>query len=462
MTILIVGAGPSGLVLACVLAESGVPFRIVDRKSGPVRESRAAIVHVRTLELFDRLGVRDVAVARGVPIEQVEVHAKGRRLADFSLTTPELTNPLALPQDQTERLLAEAVTARGGHIEWRTELREYDGGTTAVLRRPDGTDERVEVTWIIGADGASSRVRHALGLGFGGGTYGQTGLLADVTLDGELPPPGHLRLNLTRGGFVGIMDLGNRTHRVFGAVPAGLAERGGGDEVSHDAYATVGEAQIQRWFDEVFLLPARVTGSAWTALFRIHSRLADRFRVGPAFLIGDAAHVHSPAGGQGMNLGIGDAVNLGWKLAMVANGEAHERLLDSYEAERRPVARAVLTGTDRGFALEVTPSAVGTWARGAVAPRLVRPLLRLRPVRDRLAQLFAQTWIHYRGSPIVSGPGAGNRVEPGTAPADLRHHLQERDGLLRLIRPDGHIGFIGPMADLAGYLDRVYGQPDLR
>jgi 2-polyprenyl-6-methoxyphenol hydroxylase-like FAD-dependent oxidoreductase len=486
---LIVGAGPSGLVLANVLTAFGAPVRIVDRKPGPVPQSRAAIVHIRTLELLDRLGLKDRAVARGVPVSHVEVYQRGRPAARVPLSAAAATaasaTPLVLTQDRTEHLLADGLAERGGRVEWNTELVALDG-TAAVLRGPGGAEERVAARWVVGADGAGSRVRRALALEFSGKTYEQTGLLADVELD-RPPTAGTVRLNLTRGGFVGVLGLGDGRYRLFGALPPGLVPPDTGDEVSHDPYAAVSLADIQRWFDDLFAIDATVTSASWTALFTIHSRMVRRFRVGNTFLIGDAAHVHSPAGGQGMNLGIGDAVNLGWKLGLVAAGRAHERLLDSYEAERLPVARTVLQGTDRGFALETTDSPVGVWFRAHVAPRLVGPFMRLPPVRNRMVQLFAQTWIRYPRSPIVSGRHAGDRAEPGLAPADLDHHVlvpdrdtgdrvkallgenrlgvrvhvrpatDRRVRLVRLIRPDGHVGYAGPAAGLPAHLERVYG-----
>jgi 2-polyprenyl-6-methoxyphenol hydroxylase-like FAD-dependent oxidoreductase len=483
VVVLIAGAGPSGLVLANVLAAYRVPVRIVDRKPGPVPESRAAIVHVRTLELLERISVKQRALALGTPATRVEVYERGRPATAFGLSDQATAAaPLVLTQDRTERLLIDALAERGVGVDWNTELVALDG-RTAVLRGPDG-QQRFGARWVVGADGAGSRIRHEVGLTFHGKTYQQTGLLADVRLD-RPSPAGTLRLNLTRGGFVGMLDLGNGYCRLFGALPADLRRPGGG-EVSHDPYARVGLPDIQRWFDDLFAVDATVTDVTWAALFRIHSRMTPRFRVGNVFLVGDAAHVHSPAGGQGMNLGIGDAVNLGWKLGLVAAGRAHERLLDSYEAERLPVARDVLRGTDRGFALEATDSPVGAWLRTHVATRLVGPMLRLGSARGRVAQLFAQTWIRYPRSPIVSGPHAGDRVPPGTVPADLHHHLLVPDAAtrtaaeailagrpldvrvhphpaagrqVRLVRPDGHLGFAGAVPALPAYLDRVYGAP---
>jgi FAD binding domain len=263
----------------------------------------------------------------------------------------------------------------------------------------------ISARWVVGADGARSPVRHALGIGFSGSTYGQTGLLADVEL--EVPteehlPTGTLRLNLTSGGFVGIFSLGNGRHRLFGAIPPSFADPSNGSEISHEAYAEVASADIQQWLDEYFAVNARIRSTGWTGLFRIHSRIADRFRSGSAFLVGDSAHIHSPAGGQGMNLAMGDAFNLGWKLGLVATRQAHEQLLDSYEAERYPIAKTVLRGSDRGFALETTSNPLVRWIRANIVTRLVGPLTRLSAVRSAIFALFSQIWIAYPRSPAVA------------------------------------------------------------
>ena len=451
--VLIVGAGPSGLTLANVLAEHRVGFIIVDKKSGPVRESRAAVVHVRTLELLDKLGLAGTAVGRGVKTGQVELFERGRRVAEFPLAgegaeglTP-FPYALGLEQYQTEELLLEGLRAHGGEAHWGTEvltLRDGDGGTTAIVRGPGGAEKKISAQWVVGADGASSPVRHYLGLEFEGETYEQTGLLADIWMDAPAEArlgPGKIRLNLTRGGFVGILNLTGGLYRLFGAVPPHLAQRDESGRISHEAYASVALEEIQRWFDEYFFVNARLERAEWTSLFRIHSRMAERFRVGNVFLVGDAAHIHSPAGGQGMNLGIGDAYNLGWKLALVTKGQARETLLDSYEAERVPVAKTVLRNSDRGFVLEATDNPVVQWARANLATRLVGPLTRLPAVRSLVFRLFSQTWIGYRGSLVVAGPAAeGKGPRPGDrAPYGILEAVSDgRDGLYDLLKGPGH------------------------
>jgi 2-polyprenyl-6-methoxyphenol hydroxylase-like FAD-dependent oxidoreductase len=470
---LIVGAGPAGLVLAAVLADHGVDFRIIDRKSGPVEQSRAAIVHVRTLELLDRLGLADRAVAQGVETTRVQIYQRGRKAGQFALAgrgSEALTRfpfALGLPQDSLETLLVEWLAERGRQVEWNTP---YDGEPSA--------------RWVVGADGARSTVRNSLGVGFTGSTYRQTGLLADVDLD---PPVelGTIRLNLTRGGFVGMFPLREGRFRLFGAMPPGLTAQSRDHEISHEAYAEVPIEDVQHWFDEYFGIKARIRDAAWTALFRIHSRIADRFQSGNVFLIGDAAHIHSPAGGQGMNLAIGDAFNLGWKLALVAKGQAHQRLLDSYHSERHPIARAVLRGADRGFALETLNNPIARWIRWHVAAHLIGPMTRMDAVQAMVFRLFAQTWISYRHSPAVAGSdrlglSPGDRLPgvsggtchqlllPSVSPAAralLARYPMEIEvndwpkPALCLVRPDGHIAYLGPphdLAPLATYMDRLY------
>lgn len=420
--VLVVGAGPSGLTAALLLVQNGVRVRILDRKPGPVEQARAAIVHARTLELLDRLGVAGEAVARGLPITHVAIHERGRRAGEMPLAgegTADHTRfpfALALEQFETERLLVAALAEHAVAVEWNStvdELTDSGDGVQVGVRHHESAST-VTARWLIGADGASSAVRRFLGQDFDGQTYVQSGLLADVTLDVDLGVKG-MRLNLTRGGFVGILPLASGRCRLFGVVPPDIhrasAQSG---EASHESYAALDHGDLERWFNTYFRVDARLKEVVWASMFRFHSRIASRFRVGSSFLIGDAAHIHNPAGGQGLNLGIGDAVNLAWKLAHVVNGEAPERLLETYEAERRPVARTVLKRTDLGFRLETGNSAVAVWMRTHVATRVVGVVSRLTPVRRMFFHMFSQLWIDYRGSRAVSGArSAHGTLKPG-------------------------------------------------
>jgi 2-polyprenyl-6-methoxyphenol hydroxylase-like FAD-dependent oxidoreductase len=416
---LVVGAGPTGLCTALMLVQHGVRVRIVDRKSGPVEQARAAIVHARTLEFLDLLGVAEAAVARGLPITDVAIHESGRHAGDMPLAgegvaaQTRFPYALALEQFETERVLVEALGEHEVIVEWNSTVRDLtdtDDGVRVQVASEKGL-ATVATRWLVGADGASSTIRRLLGQEFDGETYEQAGMLADVTLDADLGVRG-MRLNLTCGGFVGILPLASGRYRLFGVVPPELhrapQQRGG---PSHESYAPLDHADLQRWFDDYFKVDAHLGEVIWASMFRFHSRLASRFRVGNAFLVGDAAHIHNPAGGQGLNLGVGDAINLAWKLAQVVNGEAPEWLLDTYESERRPIAETVLKRTDLGFKMETANNAVAMWMRTHVATRVVGVISRLAPVRRMFFHMFSQLWISYRSNRAVV-PSTGG-LKPG-------------------------------------------------
>ncbi|MGH3889825.1 MAG: FAD-dependent monooxygenase [Pseudonocardiaceae bacterium] len=475
--ILVVGAGPSGLTAALQLARYGVQVRIVDRKFGPVEQARATIVHARTLEYLDRLGLADQAMEQGVPITRIEVHEKSHVSAHLPLFEPGIEGrtrfpcALSLEQSKTERILVAALAEYGVTVEWGGSVESVtDNGreVSVTVRRTDQVGT-ITARRVVAADGASSTVRRWLGIAFTGTTYPQTGLLADVALDVDLPP-NRLRLVLTRGGFVGILPIGGDHYRLFGAVPPGFTRSTVQREISHDAYAELAKDELQRWFDDYFQVDGKLGEVSWASLFRFHSRIADRFSSGNVFLVGDAAHIHNPAGGQGLNLGVGDAMNLAWKLALVARGEAKADLLKSYEIERRSVAQTIIRNTDRGFKLETISSPVAMWMRMHLAKRLIGPLTRLPQVRRIVFRMLSQTWIGYRGSPAVATTQAAGGLHPGDraphtpliATSGGILHVTHHNGYHLLVfeglSPTGGLGDLGAIgAHLPGrYLSPVY------
>jgi len=438
--VLVVGAGPAGLTMANVLAGQGASFRILDKKAGHVQESRALVVHAKSLELLDRLGLADRAVEKGQRMGAVALFSEGKSAGRISFlddgTDDRTPYPFALvlEQDKTERILMEGLEEAGGRVEWDTELLALTqtlDGVRATVRRSGG-EETIEAGWVVGADGASSPVRHSLGLGFEGDTYEQTLFLADVEMEWDFGSQ-QVSIDLTQGGFYGFFPMpGDRRFRLIGAVPEELE---GKEQITAE--------DIQGVLDRRSDLRTRITDVHWTSLYRTHRRMTERFRVGRVFLVGDAAHIHSPAGGQGMNTGIGDAYNLGWKLGLVARGRARESLLDSYEAERIPFARSILGGTDRGFSLQVTTDTAARRFKILFTPLLFRIASTLSPLRRRVFWLISQLWTAYRDSPAVAqsgpvreGPRAGDRAPYGVFEAgqeagksifdeigDLDHHL---------------------------------------
>lgn len=437
--VLIAGAGPTGLTTANILAKSGVDFRIIDKGSGPVEESRALVVHAKTLELLDKLGLAEEAVGGGQRMGTVEFLKAGEPAGKLNFfddagkgRTP---YPMVLiyEQHRTEGLLIRGLEETGDQVEWNTELLDVSqtsGGVRAVARGPDGTEETIEAGWIVGADGAGSPVRQTLNLGFEGDTYEQTLFLADVDMDWDLGFE-QLYMDLTRKGFFTFFPMpgGERRFRLTGALSTELD----GDAVTIEEILQMIKANTTLNLD--------ISKARWTSLYRIHSRMTERFRVGRIFLVGDAAHIHSPAGGQGMNTGIGDAYNLGWKLALVIKGAAKESLLDSYEAERMPFARTILNGSDKGFTLQVTNNPIGQKIKLLVVPPLSRLAGAIPPIKQAAFWFISQLWTSYRKSPVVAqygttrkGPKAGERAPYGFFEAGP----EEGKGIFEIMRGTGH------------------------
>jgi len=412
--VLVVGAGPVGLSMACELARHGLRSRVVDAGDGPTDQSRALGVQARTLEVFEDMGVVEAVLDRGRKLRGIEAYADGRRLFHVSFDFEGLGTPypfiLCLPQSETERTLLDRLHRDGIEVERRTSLtglRQDESGVTASLVDPGGRATEARARWIVGCDGARSVARHALGLTFAGAEYEETFLLADVRLAWDRPDDEITIVLTPEGPIVAFpMPEPGRWRLVDGS---GMA--------TQDAEPARVVARFQGLLREHGRPEATVSDPTWTSAFRIHRRVADRFREGRCFVAGDAAHIHSPAGGQGMNTGIQDAYNLAWKLALVDRGASPDSLLDSYSPERRSAVAGVVQGSHLATRLVTL--------RNPVA----------RSIRDHLAGLLGEfDFVARRLSRDISELGVGYPDSPAVAEdrsgllAGLPHALDFRGG----------------------------------
>jgi 2-polyprenyl-6-methoxyphenol hydroxylase-like FAD-dependent oxidoreductase len=401
--VLIVGAGPTGLVLALWLTKLGVSVRIVDKTDRPGTTSRALAVQARTLELYRQLGLADEVVARGHMAPAANLWVRGERKARiaFEMIGEGLTPYPFLqifPQDQHEQLLIEHLATFGVAVERQTELVDFadgPGGVSARLRKADGAEETCEADYLAGCDGARSTVRAAIGGAFPGGTYRQVFYVADVVAAGP-SVDGELHVDLDEADFLAVFPLaGEGRARLIGTVRDARA-----DHSEQLKFEDVSARAIEH-------MRVEVRAVNWFSTYHVHHRVTDHFRKGRAFLIGDAAHIHSPAGGQGMNTGIGDAINLAWKLAWVVSGRAPDALLDSYEAERIGFARRLVSTTDRVFSFATAEGHVADFIRTRLAPLAAATALSFDKVREFMFRTVSQITLNYRGGPLSVGEAGG-------------------------------------------------------
>ncbi len=401
--VLVVGAGPTGLVLALWLSRLGVRVRIADKTAEPGTTSRALAVQARTLELYRQIGLADTVVDRGRTVDAVNLWVSGKQVAhgvlgDMGAGLSPFPYALIYPQDEHERLLIDRLAEAGVQVERGTEILGVDEASDHVLarlKRPDGAQETCEAAYVAGCDGAHSTVRETLGIGFPGGTYAHLFYVADVEASGP-PTNGELHVGLDTTDFLAVFPLKSDGHvRLVGTVreePGHPHETLSWDDVSQRVIA---------W------MRIDVEKVNWFSTYRVHHRVADHFRAGRVFLLGDAAHIHSPVGGQGMNTGIGDAVNLAWKLAAVVHGRADASLLDSYGPERIAFARRLVETTDRAFTGVTSSGSLARFVRLSLVPFLIPLLFRARIVRRLMFRTISQTAVNYRGSALSEGR-AGN------------------------------------------------------
>ena len=390
--VVVVGAGPVGLVAAAELTRRGVGVRVIDKLAAPTTESRAIAVHARSLDMLNRMGIADQLTATGLKAVALQLYTGGERLFRVPLGTVDSAFPYTVvtAQTETERVLAEHAESLGLTVERGLELVgliQDDDAVHLTVRTADGTTDKITASWVIGADGAHSTVRHLVGTKLAGTFQGERFLLGDIDATHSLDTDS-MHTFFSPDGPIALFPMINDRMRVIaqtrGAAGEPLNLNPTRDEVQAVLDRRVGGITVQR--------------SHWSTSFEVHHAQVPAYRWGRVFLAGDAAHIHSPAGGQGMNTGMQDAFNLAWKLAAVVHGDAGQTLLDTYHAERHPVAAAVITFSDR-------LTKIGTLSGAAqhVRDLAMRVLGHVGPFTRQLASVAEEIDINYKASPLAVG-----------------------------------------------------------
>ena len=412
--VLIVGAGPTGLMLANQLARRNINTLIIDQHPGPSLETRALGVQARTLEIYSHLGIVERAIELGKRGTGANIWAQGEHRARVALSdVGDKVTPypfvLILGQDDNERIMGDHLRELGCSVQWNTELvsvTQQADSVTAVIKQAEGSQRKVVAAWVAGCDGARSTVRESCGIAFAGAPYEHVFFVADTEVTGRMVPD-EVNIYLFQDGFHLLFPMRGKDHwRIVGILPPELRNK---PDLRFEAVvpSLQNEAGDQ----------LQIKSCSWFSTYRIHHRAAVHFRDRRCFLLGDAAHIHSPVGAQGMNTGLQDAYNLAWKLTLVIKKQAKTALLDSYEQERLPVARALLHGTDRAFRIIVSDS----WIPGLLRTRVLSRLAAFAANRNAVQRLafrtVSQTGVRYRKSSLSkslnglpeNAPHAGDR-----------------------------------------------------
>jgi 2-polyprenyl-6-methoxyphenol hydroxylase-like FAD-dependent oxidoreductase len=402
----IIGAGPTGLSLATQLVRHGIDFVIVEKNEGVTPFSKAIGVQARTLEIYEQLGLAQKAVEQGAIGGKVRLLAGGEMRAELDLSNigeglSAYPYVLLLEQSKNERLLYDYLQQRGKEILWKTEFKSLSqtaDDTSARIVTADGTPQTIEARYLIGCDGAKSLVRHALGLKFQGSTVGRMFFVADVRVAWKFSHDA-LHVCLSKDSLLAFFPLkGDNRYRIVGSFPEEFAKEEG--EVFYE--------EIEQRIKEEAKLDLDIHGVDWFSTYKVHTRHVNKFSEGRCFLAGDSAHIHTPAGGQGMNTGIQDGYNLAWKLALVLSGRANENLLDTYNEERLENAKNLTQSTDRMFQFLAGSEWFLAFLRTNVLPSIAKCLLSLDSVKNFIYPLVSQIGINYRHSSLSRHAGDEN------------------------------------------------------
>ncbi|WP_158797989.1 FAD-dependent monooxygenase [Pedobacter sp. L105] len=427
LPVLIAGAGPTGLTAAMELSRMGIPVRIIDKAQGPSKTSRALAVQSRTIELMGQRGLAKDMLAKGNPVHHTTIYNEKRILGkvNLALIQSRYNFCLLISQAETEGLLRDQVARQGIVIEWATEMTDFtqlaeDNGITAAIKKPDGKTEQFGASYLISAEGAHSIARTKLGLHFEGKTMGQNYALGDLHIDGEIPED-EMSVFISKKGFVALFPMTGKRFRMMVTDPE--------NHTKADAPPTIEE--LQNLYNNVVHLPGRLFDMNWGSRYGINSRMMKTLKVGNVFFGGDSAHIHSPAGGQGMNTGIQDMINLSWKMAFVIKGLAKSELLESYEEERVPIIKGLLNTTEKATDMFNSLNPVIYSLMSAFIP----PLLSFKFIQKKGTSIISEVANEYKESRLSA---------KGRSMGSLNAGMRVPDTLLqvKVVLKDGHTSFV--------------------
>ncbi|MBX3563565.1 MAG: FAD-dependent monooxygenase [Sphingomonas sp.] len=412
--VLVVGAGPTGLMAANLLKRNGIDVRLVEQRPEQTRESRAFAVQARTLELMQSIGLAARFLARGMAVDSVNMHFQGKFRGGLNFAhvrAPDTPYPyiFMIPQSETEAILTEDIEKLGVKVERGVAVDriEQDAtGVTTTVTTPAG-QAKIRSAYIVGGDGSRSIVRSETGIGWEGDMVPQRFLLADCKVDWEFS---HDKFRVFHNGALTGLFLPLDGSRLSRVMATDLSENAVGD-AENARPAPLELEEMQAGFAKAIGVPVKLSNPEWLTRYRAHHRIAGQYRSGRAFIAGDAAHIHSPAGGQGMNTGLQDAANLAWKLAAVLRGSGSESLLDSYDAERRPLGEAVVKSTGKLFAAAAGQAGWIAALRDRMASLALPVISKLPPFHNKVFNKLSQRGIVYPRSAFVGG--TDGKVKPG-------------------------------------------------
>ncbi|HEV8286676.1 MAG TPA: FAD-dependent monooxygenase [Chitinophagaceae bacterium] len=425
--VLIVGAGPTGLMMACQLAINNIRFRIIDKNEDHTTQSRALVIQARSIEILDQMGIADKAIQQGKIAKAIGAFFNGKKVLritvnDMGAGLTRFPNLLMLEQSHTENILVEFLSEHGHNVDRRTELKSFiqsRNEVTSILKLPDGNEETITSKYVIGSDGTHSIVRDQLKIPFGGKTYEESLFVLDCKAEVDIPND-EMYLTFADTAFGGFFPLTNGRWRILGNLPKELEEK---EEITFE--------DIEKGFAKRINMNVTLYNPQWISAYRSHHRYASIFRKERCFLTGDAAHIHSPVGAQGMNTGLQDAYNLAWKLSLVLKKKAKDSLLDTYTEERITIAKNLVRSTDKVFNVVTSNNIFFKTFRLYIIPialKLVSPLFQKLKFIQRFAfKMISEIGISYRNKSLSQNASLGKFPGYAPKPGDRLPFVQFKD-----------------------------------